>query len=289
MINEYKKYLTNIKKYSFNTVVGYLSDIKLFTNYLDNHNISINSVTKDTIRSFLKELDTLNYKSTSINRILTSNNEYFNYLKENKYINDNAFLYIKRPKRDKKLPNFITYEDYLSLINVIENDTLGKRNRVLLESLFSCGLRISETVNIKLEDINKKDKSIRIFGKGKKERIVYYGEYFEEYLFDYLNNARDILLMDKESKYLLLDNLGNHLTVRGARFIIDNVVKKSLIKKKVTPHTLRHTFATELLNNGADIRTVQVLLGHSSLSTTGLYTHVTNETLRREYLKAFKR
>jgi len=289
MINEYQKYLTNIKKYSINTITAYLSDINLFTTYLNTKNIPINKVTKDTIRSFLKDLDTLNYKSSSINRILTSNNEYFTYLQEKNYINDNTFKYIKRPKKEKKLPNFITYEDYLSLINVIENDTLGKRNKVLIESLFSCGLRISEAVNIKLEDINKNDKSIRILGKGNKERIVYYGDYFKEYLNDYLNNARDLLLDKKHSKYLMLDNLGNHLTTRGARYIIDNIVKKSLIKKKITPHTLRHTFATELLNNGADIRMVQELLGHASLSTTGLYTHVTNEVLRREYLKAFKR
>jgi len=289
MIEEYQKYLKKVKKSPSNTIISYISDIKLFNKFLNKEHIPINKVSKDTIRLFLKELDTLNYKSSSINRILTSNKEYYDYLVKNNYINNNYFLNIKRPKKEKKLPNFITYQDYLDLINVIDNDTLGIRNRLLLESLFACGLRISESINISLSDINKSDMSIRVMGKGSKERIVYYGDYFKDYLDDYLNNARSILLNGKKSNYLFIDNLGDHLTVRGARFIIDNIVKKSLIKKKVTPHTLRHTFATELLNNGADIRMVQELLGHSSISTTALYTHVTNDYIRGEYLKAFKR
>ena len=285
MNDEYRKYLINIRKYPVNTVNSYLSDIKIFEEYLDSLRRDYLKVDKDVIREYLKYLGNLGYKSSSVNRILSSLYKYYDYLELLKVIDNNPFKSIKRPKKEKKLPNFINNNDYEVLIDktLERRDTIGLRNALLIELLYSSGIRISEAINIKLKDINRDDKSIRILGKGNKMRIVYFGDYAKEYLDSYLT------LRNSNSEYLFLNKNNMPLTRRGAEYIVSLLVKSSLLKKKITPHTFRHSYATEMLNNGADIRSVQELLGHASLSTTGIYTHVTNEVVRSEYLKAFKR
>lgn len=292
MLEDYEEYLSLELKYPNTTVKSYLSDVKIFQDYLQSQNISLKKVTKVEIRAYLKYLDLNKYKKSSINRILTSLNEFYSYLLKNKIVAKNPLAVIKRPKKEKKLPNFINYNDYEVLLASCENEHLfyQTRDKLLLEILFASGLRISEAVNIKLFDINKKDKSICILGKGSKERIVYYGEYAASYLEEYLPWREEKLKRNhNKQEYLFININGNKLTRRGAEYIVSQIAKKSLLKQKISPHTLRHSFATEMLNNGADIRSVQELLGHSSLSTTGIYTHVTNEIVRQEYLKAFKR
>lgn len=285
MDNEYRDYLTSIRKYPDNTVNSYLSDITIFKEYLDSLKINYLKVDKDIIREYLKVLGNSNYKSSSINRILSSLKNYYEYLEYKHLIEYNPLKDLNRPKKEKRLPNFINNNDYEKIIkkSLERTDFIGRRNTLLLELLYSSGIRISEAINIKIKDINISDKSIRILGKGSKMRIVYFGEYAKEYLEEYLKVRNSSL------EYLFLNKNNTLLTRRGAEYIISNLVKTSLLKKKVTPHTFRHSYATEMLNNGADIRSVQELLGHSSLSTTGIYTHVTNEVVRREYLKAFKR
>lgn len=285
MDNEYKNYLTSIRKYPDNTVNSYLSDITIFKEYLSSLKINYLKVDKDIIREYLKVLGNSNYKSSSINRILSSLKNYYEYLEYKHLIEYNPLKDLNRPKKEKRLPNFINNNDYEEIIkkSLERTDFIGRRNTLLLELLYSSGIRISEALNIKIKDINMGDKSIRILGKGSKMRIVYFGEYAKEYLEEYLKVRNSSL------EYLFLNKNNTLLTRRGAEYIISNLVKTSLLKKKVTPHTFRHSYATEMLNNGADIRSVQELLGHSSLSTTGIYTHVTNEVVRREYLKAFKR
>lgn len=285
MDNEYRNYLTSVRKYPDNTVNSYLSDITIFKEYLSSLKINYLKVDKDIIREYLKVLGNSNYKSSSINRILSSLKNYYEYLEYKHLIEYNPLKDLNRPKKEKRLPNFINNNDYEEIIkkSLERTDFIGRRNTLLLELLYSSGIRISEALNIKIKDINIGDKSIRILGKGSKMRIVYFGEYAKEYLEEYLK-ARNSSL-----EYLFLNKNNTLLTRRGAEYIISNLVKTSLLKKKVTPHTFRHSYATEMLNNGADIRSVQELLGHSSLSTTGIYTHVTNEAVRREYLKAFKR
>lgn len=285
MDNEYRNYLTSVRKYPDNTVNSYLSDITIFKEYLSSLKINYLKVDKDIIREYLKVLGNSNYKSSSINRILSSLKSYYDYLEYKHLIEHNPFNSINRPKREKRLPNFINNNDYEEILkkSLERTDFIGRRNTLLLELLYSSGIRISEAINIKIKDINISDKSIRILGKGSKMRIVYFGEYAKEYLEEYLKVRNSSL------EYLFLNKNNTPLTRRGAEYIISNLVKTSLLKKKVTPHTFRHSYATEMLNNGADIRSVQELLGHSSLSTTGIYTHVTNEVVRREYLKAFKR
>lgn len=285
MDNEYRDYLTSIRKYPDNTVNSYLSDITIFKEYLSSLKINYLKVDKDIIREYLKVLGNSNYKSSSINRILSSLKNYYEYLEYKHLIEYNPLKDLNRPKKEKRLPNFINNNDYEKIIkkSLERTDFIGRRNTLLLELLYSSGIRISEALNIKIKDINIGDKSIRILGKGSKMRIVYFGEYAKEYLEEYLKVRNSSL------EYLFLNKNNTLLTRRGAEYIISNLVKTSLLKKKVTPHTFRHSYATEMLNNGADIRSVQELLGHSSLSTTGIYTHVTNEAVRREYLKAFKR
>lgn len=290
MLKEFKNYLKNVKKYSINTVNSYVSDINIFISYLNFEKINYKNINRDIIRSYLKYLDDNNYKSSSINRILSSLNDYYNYLVKNKIIKYNYFNDINRPRKEKKLPNFINYAEYMNLISTIEkedNAYLRLRNLLLLEILFDTGLRVSEAVNIKIKDIDFKNHSIKVLGKGSKERIVYFGDYASNYLEEYLNLRKGIKSSDDE--YLFWNKNYQKLTRRGAEYLINNIAKKALLKQKITPHTLRHTFATEMLNNGCDIRSVQELLGHKSLSTTGIYTHVTNEVVREEYLKAFKR
>ncbi len=285
MDNEYRNYLTSVRKYPDNTVNSYLSDITIFKEYLSSLKINYLKVDKDIIREYLKVLGNSNYKSSSINRILSSLKNYYEYLEYKHLIEYNPLKDLNRPKKEKRLPNFINNNDYEKIIkkSLERTDFIGRRNTLLLELLYSSGIRISEALNIKIKDINMSDKSIRILGKGSKMRIVYFGEYAKEYLEEYLKVRNSSL------EYLFLNKNNTLLTRRGAEYIISNLVKTSLLKKKVTPHTFRHSYATEMLNNGADIRSVQELLGHSSLSTTGIYTHVTNEVVRREYLKAFKR
>ena len=252
---------------------------------MDSLKINYLRIDKDIIREYLKVLGNSNYKSSSINRILSSLKNYYEYLEYKHLIEYNPLKDLNRPKKEKRLPNFINNNDYEEIIkkSLERTDFIGRRNTLLLELLYSSGIRISEALNIKIKDINMGDKSIRILGKGSKMRIVYFGEYAKEYLEEYLKVRNSSL------EYLFLNKNNTLLTRRGAEYIISNLVKTSLLKKKVTPHTFRHSYATEMLNNGADIRSVQELLGHSSLSTTGIYTHVTNEVVRREYLKAFKR
>lgn len=290
MLKEFENYLKNGRKYSINTVNSYLSDINIFLEYLKESKINYKDVNCEVIRTYLKYLDEAKYKSSSINRLLSSLNDYYNYLVKMKYVKYNYFKDINRPRKEKKLPNFINYEEYMTLIKQIEkeeNEFLRTRNLLFLEILFDTGLRVSEAVNIKLSDINKSECSIRVLGKGKKERIVYFGEHALSYLNDYMTIRVGINSLDKN--YLFLNKNYTKLTRRGAEYLINSVTKQALLKQKVTPHTLRHSFATEMLNNGCDIRSVQELLGHKSLSTTGIYTHVTNEVVRTEYLKAFKR
>ena len=290
MLRNFENYLKNVRKYSLNTVNSYISDINIFLEYLHIQKLNYKDVNHEVIRSYLKYLDEKKYKNSSINRILSSLNDYYNYLTKCKVTKYNYFEDINRPRKEKRLPNFINYSEYMNLLATVEkeeNEFLKARNLLLLEILFDTGLRVSEVVNIEINNINKKEQSIKVLGKGNKERIVYYGDYAKNYLEDYLNLRRNINIVDKD--YLFLNKNYTRLTRRGVEYLISDISKKALLRQKISPHTLRHSFATEMLNNGCDIRSVQELLGHKSLSTTGIYTHVTNEVVRQEYLKAFKR
>ncbi len=287
-ISDFINYLTIEKNYSKHTIQNYESDLELYISYF--HNKDILNINKQDIREYLKYLDELNYKTSSISRMLSSLRSFYNYLLRNQDVATNPFKNIKNPKKEKKLPNFIKYEELEKILKTChKDDPLGTRNQLIIELFYSTGIRISELINIKVQDIDFSNNIIKVLGKGDKERIVYFGSYALKSINKYLNESRDILLKGKQSKYLFLNHLGNHLTDRGVRDIMERVIKESTVKNKISPHTLRHTFATHMLNEGADLKTVQELLGHSSLSTTGIYTHVSNERLRNIYLKSHPR
>lgn len=282
-LDKFLNYLKN-KDYSLNTINAYRKDLTIFLKFSNN---KIN-VDYNFLRTYLQFLYNKKYSNKSISRNISSLKSFYKYLVKFDIIKDNPCLFINFPKTEKKLPNFINYNDLEVLFKAPDkSDTLGLRNLLILELLYSCGMRVSELVNIKLSDIDFNNNRIYILGKGKKERYVLYGEVCSNILNDYLINSRPVL--NKNSEYLLLNKFGNKITDRSIRMIIDDIVKKSCLKLNISPHTLRHTFATHLLNEGADLKIVQELLGHENISTTGIYTHVSNEHLRKVYLEAHPR
>ena len=287
-INEYLNYIKNVRSYSDNTISGYQSELTKFQNYLEEHHIDFKKITKDEIWEYLKYLDTLKYSNTSISRHISALRSFYNYLKQKEIIENNIFKTIRNPKIKRKLPNVLNYEEIHELFEFKECNTPKEYlTRALFELFYATGLRISELVSIKLEDINFSEQSLRVLGKGKKMRIVYFGEYARDALTDYLSIRKT--LQKKPTDYLFLNLHGNPMNRRTAEEIIYKRVEEVSLNHHISAHTLRHTFATHMLENGADIRTVQELLGHEKLSTTQIYTHLTSDYLRQEYFKKMPR
>lgn len=289
-MKNFKKYLTNEKRYPETTITSYMKDVEDYSNFIKENHINYLTINKEEIRTYLKYLDEQKLSKSTISRKLSALRHFYSYLVLEGKINTNQFKLISNPKKDKKLPNFLQYDELDKIFDSIDLDTdLGIRNRLIIELLYATGLRVSELVNLKVNDIDISGREIRVLGKGDKERIVYFGDYAKKYLKMYLDDARYGLLNGKKSEYLIINNQGDQITSRGIETVIDNIVNKAALKHNISPHVLRHTFATDLLNNGADLKSVQELLGHSSLSTTQIYTHITNERLRQVYLKSFPR
>lgn len=287
---EFIKYLTNEKRYPETTISSYERDLDNYYGYIELKKIDYKNITKDEIRNYLKYLDDLNYSKNTVSRILSTLRHFYTYLVTNKEVKINQFKLIRNPKKEKKLPNFLQGDELQKIFDTINIETpLGMRNRLIVELLYASGLRVSELTELKINAIDISNKEIRVTGKGDKERIVYFGDYAKKYLELYLKEGRKELLNNKRSDYLLINNLGDNLSTRGVQMVIDDIVKEASLKHNISPHALRHTFATDLLNNGADLKSVQELLGHSSLSTTQIYTHITNERLRSVYLQTFPR
>ncbi|MBP3444706.1 MAG: tyrosine-type recombinase/integrase [Bacilli bacterium] len=289
IIYEFLDYISYEKKYSDNTEKNYELDLFKYFEYLDKNNLNYLTVKYKDVSNFTLFLAKQNYKSTTINRIDSSIRSFYNYLELEEKINGNPFKAASNLKVPKRLPNYFKYDEYLTMISVIDKDDYEYRNRLILEMLFATGLRVSELSNIKIKNIDFSEREIKIMGKGSKERFVFYNKECAIVLDSYLKECRSKLLNGKDSEYLFINHLGDKLTDRGIRLIIDKIVKKSCIKSKVSPHTFRHTFATMLLNEGCNIKSVQELLGHSSLGTTGIYTHLTNDEVRLAYMKAHPR
>lgn len=289
IIYEFLDYISYEKKYSDYTEKNYELDLFKYFEYLDKNKLNYLTVKYKDVSNFTLFLAKQNYKSTTINRIDSSIRSFYNYLELEEKINGNPFKAASNLKVPKRLPNYFKYNEYLTMISVIDKDDYEYRNRLILEMLFATGLRVSELSNIKIKDIDFSEREIKIMGKGSKERFVFYNKECAIVLDSYLKECRSKLLNGKDSEYLFINHLGDKLTDRGIRLIIDKIVKKSCIKSKVSPHTFRHTFATMLLNEGCNIKSVQELLGHSSLGTTGIYTHLTNDEVRLAYMKAHPR
>ena len=283
-LDKYSEYLKYELNYSDYTIKNYCLHITKFFEYLDSNKISYNNLTKDDIIDYLKYLDSQKYANRTISIILSSLRSFYDFLMESKVIETNIFNLVSNPKLEKKLPNFLSYEQIRAILDSIPNDDiLNIRNKLIIELLYATGIRVSELVNLKVSDIIFSERKIRIFGKGKKERIVYYGDYASIAIDNYLNTR------NSNNEYLILNKDGNKISVRGIEKIIDKMAITASVNCNVTPHTFRHTFATHLLNEGADIKSVQELLGHSSLNTTEVYTHITSDYLKEVYLKSMPR
>lgn len=289
-ISTFLKYLSNEKRYPNNTIISYSNDLKRYNDFIRSKKINYLTINKEEIRFFLKYLDEKKLSKNSISRTLSSLRNFYAFLILEGKVQNNQFKLIKNPKKEKKLPNFLQPNETMQILETLASETpLEKRNRLIIELLYATGIRVSELANISLNDININDYEIKVKGKGSKDRIVYFGEYAKKYLDDYITNSRSVLKSSKTTDKLLLNKDGGNLTVRSIENIVNKVVDEVALKHKISPHVLRHTFATDMLNNGADLKSVQELLGHSSLSTTQIYTHITNERLRNVYLKSFPR
>lgn len=286
-LSEYLEYLKYQKNYSDETIHSYSIDIEEFLDYINSECINICEVGYDVVKAWLIHLDEKKNKSTTVSRKISSLRGFYKYLINNKVMNSNPFSLVSLPKKERHLPRFFYYNELEEMFQVPKlNTALGQRDRLLLEMLYATGVRVSELVNIKVSDINGEE--IKVLGKGNKERIVEFGDYAESILELYLNEGYKSLNV-KKSEYLFLNSRGGKLTTRGVRYILDNIINKTTIDKKISPHMLRHTFATHLLNEGCDLLTVQELLGHESLTATSIYTHITNDRLKEVYFKCHPR
>ena len=284
-VDNFLKYLDAELNFSEATIKSYKLDLADFFSFLKKSNIDYKSIDRYGVREYLKYLGNKNLKNSSIARRISSIRSFYNYLLLQGIVSKNIFKSIRNPKIERKLPNYLNYEEIESILDNIDTSTKeGLKRRLMIELLYATGVRVSEFASIKLKDINMSDRTIRIMGKGSKERIVYYGEYVDIYLNKYLQEF-DI----KSPDYLFINKKGEKYIDQEIEEIVSDIVKNISLKTHVTPHTLRHTFATHLLNNGADIKTVQELLGHASLNTTGIYTHVSSDRLKDIYFKTFKR
>lgn len=278
-ITLYLDYLKYEKKLSKNTVSSYSDNLYYFKEFIKTKSTAL--TTKTDIKNFLA----FNKKKSDRTRAhyLTVLKSFFNYLLANEYIQKNPVENIVLPKLSKKLPKFLTIEEVDKLLNIELKTPLDYRNKAMLELLYATGVRISELLNLTISNVSFEDDLIRVIGKGSKERVIPVGEIAMESLVNYLENYRNILLKNKSSEYLFLNTFGDPISRQGFFKIIKKECLKKGINDDIGPHTLRHSFASHMLNNGADLRIVQELLGHSDISTTQIYTHLTNDKIRKDY------
>ena len=282
MINEIEDYINYLKierQLSINTIDSYKRDLEDFYKFT---NKSYKFITKDDVISYLGYLNN-KINPRSINRHIVSIKNYFKFLEKNNSIKINPCDEITGLKAPKKLPKVLSEEDVNNLLDIELNDAFSYRNKAMLELMYSSGLRVSELLNLEVNNIDFNMNLVRVFGKGSKERIVPIDDIATKYLSDYINIYRNTLLKNKESDILFLNSRGDKLTRQGFFKILKTIAREKGIKKELSPHTLRHSFATHLLEGGTDLRVVQELLGHEDISTTQIYTHIDKSKLRDIY------
>ncbi|MGD0336695.1 MAG: tyrosine recombinase XerC [Candidatus Omnitrophota bacterium] len=284
-IEKFLRYLEIEKNYSVNTLVNYKLDLSGFSKFLGA--AELEKVDYLALRKYLAVLKEKNFSSRTVGRKLSSLRSFFKFLVREGYLKTNPILMLSSPRMEKHLPSFMTEEEVAHLIESAfaknEKDERGLRDRAILETFYSTGLRISELVSLDIDDADFIGGIVKVMGKGKKERVVPIGDTAIGALRRYLDKRK------KTSEVLFLNKNGKRITSRGVRDIVEKYIKLAGIKEGVSAHTFRHTFATHLLDRGADLRTVQELLGHANLSTTQIYTHLTTERLKNVYDKAHPR
>ena len=280
-IDKFIEYLIIDKKYSENTIKSYNNDLKKFENYFKNKNI--NQIEENNIKNYIKYLNKENNDTKTISHNISTLRSFYKFLLIEKILKTNPMEYIELPKTKKSLPKTLSIEEIDNLLDIKLTDSFSYRNKAMLELMYSSGLRVSELVNVKIHDVDISNCIIRIMGKGSKERIVPLGDYAIKYIELYLKEHREKLIKREMNDYLFLNNHGKKMTRQGFFKILKGIAKEKNIKTEFSPHTLRHSFATHLLNGGADLRSIQEMLGHSDISTTQIYTHVSKEKLKENY------
>jgi len=277
-LNQFVQYLEVERNYSNNTIKSYKNDLKEFFDYSEKN---LKDLKNRDIRLFIEYLYDIDRKRTTINRKISVLRTYFKFLRREELLDENPMEEILSAKNNKKLPDFLTINEINDLINSIgEENLLDLRNKTILELLYATGLRVEELVNLKKNDINFGNKYLKVKGKGNKERSIPITDIALKKVNRYLKRRK------YENEIIFLSKNGNPLSQRDIRRIFKKLIKKMAIDKNITPHTIRHSFATHLLERGADLRLVQELLGHSSISTTQIYTHISMEKMK-EYYKKF--
>lgn len=288
----FKDYLQVEKNASPHTVQAYLKDLADFFQFMDAEGLLLEDIDQHSTRLFLTELYERKLSRRSVSRKISSLRSFFRFLEREKVVSANPFVMLSLPKQDKPVPGFLYGEELDALFEVNDlSEPLGQRDQVILEILYGAGLRVSEIAGLELRHLDLSTCTLLVKGKGSKERYVPFGEYAKVALERYMYQGREILLgkATEKTESLFLNNRGSALTERGIRLILKKMVDKTALSVHVHPHKLRHTFATHLLNEGADLRSVQELLGHSSLSSTQIYTHVTKDRLRKVYMNSHPR
>ncbi len=278
---EFLNYLKNIRLYSKKTVASYEYDLKDYALFLEKNNLTIKDDNDKTLKLYLNYVYDKKISNKSISRHLSSLRTYYDFLKKENIVTENIFKNVKNPKIEKTIPNFISHDKLNEIFTSFNDSDLDIRNRLVIELLYATGLRVGELVNIKIKDIDFGAQSIKVLGKGSKERYVFYNNTTKEVLKKYLVVRKK--LQKKANDYLLLNDKGTPIKEASVRKIIQTTLMKCGIKSKITPHTFRHTFATDLLNQGLDLVNVKELLGHASLNTTSIYTHITNDRIKEVY------
>ncbi len=295
-VDSFLGYLSYEKSRSSNTINAYAHDVQTFIDFVEDINegkesYGLSDITYLELRAYLADLQRKGYSRRTIARRLAAVRAFFSFLFKKGIVSENPARGVKTPKEGRRIPPFLREDEVVSLLEFPSGDTpLELRDRAILETLYAAGLRVSELVGLNLDSIDLDTGFVRAYGKGSKERIVPIGAKAEEALVKYLEDGRPGLVSKgRESRALFLNCNGTRLSQRAVQIMVNKYIEKASINKKISPHALRHSFATHLLDHGADLRAVQELLGHSSVSTTQIYTHMTRKRLRVVYDKAHPR
>jgi len=283
-------YLTIERGLAQNTIISYRYDLIKYINFLKKNKISFNQTKKDLVNNYFVFLRKKNLEINSISRNLVAVKMLYRFLLIEGFIKEDITGLIEFPRMSKKLPHVLSLREINLLLDQANfKSNLGLRDQAILELLYATGMRVSELIYLKIEDINMENRMLKCLGKGSKERIIPFGSKADESLRLYLDKVRPKLVKNPNEDILFLNSRGERLSRQGIFYLVKKYVRKAGIEKKVTPHTLRHTLATHLLENGADLRSVQEMLGHSDISTTQIYTHVSRKWVSEEYYRAFPR
>ncbi|MBQ3020625.1 MAG: tyrosine recombinase [Bacilli bacterium] len=282
-ISEFLVYLEMDLNYSKNTISTYENSLNQLSKYVKKDLLKLNS--KD-IEKFLSDLE---LEASSISNYLSAYKTFYNYNIKNGNIKDNPTDLIDTPKLSRHLPTYLTVEEIDKLLDIDVIDAFSARNKSLLELLYSSGLRISELIGLEFKNIDLNDCIIRVMGKGSKERIVPISDIAIKYLKIYVKDYRHLLVKNEQNNFIYLNNHGKKMTRQGVFKMLKKLSLLKGIKKDVSPHTLRHSIATHMLENGADLRIIQEFLGHTDIGTTQIYTHLTNEKLKNDFMEYFPR